>query len=191
MLVELNLLLKPRLFIMDGIIAMEGNGPRSGTPVKMNCIIVSSDPVAIDSTFCRMINIDPATVPTNKYGKMYGLGTYDLENIEYVGDPIEDFMNPYFKIDRKPVSNDLFKSIMPAFVRNQLFPKPMIDPEKCVKCGICVSACPVEGKALNFKDSDTNPGTKDKTQPPVYDYDKCIRCYCCQEMCPHHAIHVK
>ncbi|MCL2412059.1 MAG: DUF362 domain-containing protein, partial [Treponema sp.] len=30
MLVDLNLLLKPRLHIMDGIIAMEGNGPMSG-----------------------------------------------------------------------------------------------------------------------------------------------------------------
>ena len=30
MLVDLNTLIKPRLYIMDGIVAMEGNGPRSG-----------------------------------------------------------------------------------------------------------------------------------------------------------------
>jgi uncharacterized protein (DUF362 family) len=30
MLVDLNTLIKPRLYVMDGIIAMEGNGPRSG-----------------------------------------------------------------------------------------------------------------------------------------------------------------
>jgi uncharacterized protein (DUF362 family) len=37
MLVDLNLLLKPRLYIMDGIIAMEGNGPRNGTPRPCTC----------------------------------------------------------------------------------------------------------------------------------------------------------
>lgn len=34
MLVDLNILLKPRLYIMDGIIAMEGNGPRGGGTQK-------------------------------------------------------------------------------------------------------------------------------------------------------------
>jgi ferredoxin len=69
----------------------------------------------------------------------------------------------------------------PKFIKNQLYKRPEIDPNKCIKCGICVDSCPVEGKALNFKDND-------KTKPPVYNYSKCIRCYCCQEMCPKKAI---
>jgi len=32
MLVVLNLYIRPRLYVMDGICAMEGNGPRGGTP---------------------------------------------------------------------------------------------------------------------------------------------------------------
>jgi uncharacterized protein (DUF362 family)/NAD-dependent dihydropyrimidine dehydrogenase PreA subunit len=184
MLIDLNLLIKARLFIMDGICAMEGNGPRGGKPVKMNCIIMSSDPVAIDSAFCRMINLDPVLVPTIKYGRIAGLGTYLPEELEYVGDPIESFINKRFDVTRKPVSNDLIKSIMPVFFRNMIYQKPIIDPKKCIKCGICVKACPVEGKALHFKDN-----KKDK--PPVYNYNKCIRCYCCQEMCPQKAISVK
>ena len=36
MLVDLNQYVKPRLYIMDGIVAMEGNGPGSGDPVSMN-----------------------------------------------------------------------------------------------------------------------------------------------------------
>jgi len=184
MLVDLNMLLKPRLFIMDGIVAMEGNGPRGGTPINMNCIIISTDPIAVDSTFCRMIDLDPLTVPTIKYGKLAGLGTYLEEEIEYVGDPIESFINKKFDVERKPVSNDLLKSFMPRFIRNSIYHKPVIDPKKCIKCGICVEACPVEGKALHFVDNK-------RTAPPKYDYNKCIRCYCCQEMCPQKAISSK
>ena len=58
--------------------------------------------------------------------------------------------------------------------------KAHIDPDKCIKCSICVEHCPVPGKAVSFQNG--------KQNPPVYDYTKCIRCYCCQEMCPRSAI---
>lgn len=61
---------------------------------------------------------------------------------------------------------------------------PRIVAQKCIKCGICVDACPVEGKALQFNDGK-------RTSPPVYNYSKCIRCFCCQEMCPKKAIDVE
>jgi len=179
MLVDLNNLLKPRLFIMDGITAMEGNGPRGGTPVQMNCIILSTDPVAVDSTFCRMIGLDPEYVPTNTFGKKTGLGTYNPNEIEYVGDPADWFINKKFDVLRKHAAGNPFKSVMPAMMRNMLYKKPVIDPERCVKCGVCVNICPIEGKALSFND---------KKEPPVYNYSKCIRCYCCQELCPNKAI---
>ena len=62
--------------------------------------------------------------------------------------------------------------------------KPFIVKDVCQKCGICVEVCPLEEKALSFKNND-------KTNPPLYDYNKCIRCYCCQEMCPYKAIKTK
>ena len=61
--------------------------------------------------------------------------------------------------------------------------KPYIKKESCVRCGVCVESCPVDGKALRFKNG--------RNMAPVYDYKKCIRCFCCQEMCPHKAIDVK
>jgi len=183
MLIELNLFLKPRLYIMDAISAMEGNGPRGGTPVKMNCLIISSDPVAIDATFARMIDLNPLYVPTIKIGKSRGLGTYLEDEIELLGDPIESFINKDFNIVRKPVKNSSILSITPKFIKNMVRNRPQIDPAKCIKCGICVDTCPVNEKAINFKNND-------KSKPPVYNYNKCIRCYCCQEMCPKKAISI-
>ena len=73
---------------MDGIQAMEGNGPSGGTPVNMNIILLSADPVALDSVVCGLINVDPEKVPTIKYGKEFGRGTYLENEIEIVGDNI-------------------------------------------------------------------------------------------------------
>ena len=80
MLVDLNRCVNPRLYIMDGIVAMEGNGPGSGDPVSMNVILMSKDPVALDSVFCHLVNLSPELVPTNYHGEKMGLGTWkDVE----------------------------------------------------------------------------------------------------------------
>src|SRR5699024_4117975 len=82
MLIDLNQLLKPRLYLMDGIVAMEGNGPTSGDPVKMGVMLLSADPIALDAVFCRLVDLDPQMVPTNVHGMQYGLGTWKTEEIE-------------------------------------------------------------------------------------------------------------
>ncbi|MFA5527467.1 MAG: DUF362 domain-containing protein [Peptostreptococcales bacterium] len=183
MLVDLNLYLKPRLYIMDGIIAMEGNGPKSGTPIPMNCILMSKDPVALDSVFCRLIDLNPEFIPTITFGEQYGLGRWRDEDIDILGEDIRGLINKNFHVLRKPVITENFNFASKA--RHIALRKPIIENEKCIGCGVCVDVCPVEGKALNFTKQDK------KRQPPQYDYKKCIRCYCCQEMCPEGAIRVK
>jgi len=184
MLVDLNILLKPKLFIMDGVMAMEGNGPTSGNPSKMNTLLISNDPVALDATFCRMIDLNPEYVPSIVYGKEYGLGTWYENEIELLGEPLEAFVNKNFDVLRAPVKSESARAHgFTKIFRNLFLRKPVIDDKKCVKCDICVDACPLEEKALTFKG--------DKGEPPVYNYSKCIRCYCCQEMCPQKAISVK
>ena len=100
MLVDLNLLLKPRLYIMDGIIAMQGNGPRSGTPRPMQVLLFSTDPVALDATVCRMIDLDPKMVLPLVHGEAFGLGS--ARDIEYLGEPLESFIQPDFDVNRSP-----------------------------------------------------------------------------------------
>jgi len=185
MLVALNLLLKPRLYIVDGIMAMEGNGPRSGNPVKMNVLLFSRDPIALDATICRMIDLKPDYVPTMKPGREWGLGTDKSEEIEIVGDPLTSFINTGFKAARRPPARVQWVGSI-SFLFNLFGSRPVIWEEKCVCCGVCIEVCPVKPKALNWRAVD-----KQELQPPVFDYSKCIRCYCCQEMCPEKAIRVK
>ncbi len=180
MLVDLNNYLNVDFHIMDGIVAMEGNGPRNGTPTKMNVLLMSKDPVAIDTIFCKMIDLNPMIIPTITYGKKYGLGDYD--NIEIIGDDIKSFVNPKFNIDRDTIKKTEGNKL--KLMRKYIIRRPIINEEICKKCGICIDVCPVEGKAVNWLNGD-------KSRPPVYDYDKCIRCYCCQEMCPYHVIDTK
>ena len=63
---------------------MEGNGPGSGDPVAMNLILMSTDPVALDSVFARLVYLKPEMVPTNYHGEKMGLGNCREENIEVV-----------------------------------------------------------------------------------------------------------
>jgi len=183
MLVDLNSYVKPRLYIMDGIMAMEGNGPRGGTPRSMNVLLFSTDPIALDATACRMIDLNPLFVPTTLIGAETGAGVYMEEDIELVGDALKDFVCMDFIVERSPVKT-IKKGRMIQFMNNRLVAKPYIVDEKCNQCGTCVQSCPVEGKAVNWLNGD-------KTKPPVYDYSICIKCYCCQEMCPESAIILK
>lgn len=184
MIGDLNRLIKPRLHIMDGILAMEGNGPQSGNPVWMNKILVSADPVALDSVFCRLIHLDPETVPTNMFAASYGVGTMtDIEiltedGVMTVDEAVAKWGNPDYDVVRKDKLVGLFKLM--ELAEPLLARKPYVIKGKCVGCGICIEACPLEPKAIFIKNG-----------KPKYDHKKCIKCYCCQEMCPKQAIDVK
>ena len=183
MLIDLNSYVHSRLYIMDGIMAMEGNGPRGGTPRKMNAILFSTDPIALDATVCRMMNLDPEIVLTNKMGMEMGAGNYLENEIEILGDPLESFIALDFDVNREPIKPFKQRSGM-NIVKNALVPRPYINTDKCVKCGVCVNMCPVNPKAVNWHDGNKN-------NAPTYKYERCIRCYCCQELCPESAIHLK
>jgi Pyruvate/2-oxoacid:ferredoxin oxidoreductase delta subunit len=182
MLVDLNTLIKPRLYVMDGIVAMEGNGPRSGKLKRLNVLLLSSDPIALDATACRIAHVDPEVVPTSKPGEKAGLGTYRAENIEIMGAALESFVDISFEIKRRPPMSRSGGRIR-VFLKNRITQRPVIDNAKCTCCGTCVTMCPVQPKAVNWYN-------EDKSSPPRHNYSRCIRCYCCQEICPEGAIHL-
>jgi uncharacterized protein (DUF362 family)/ferredoxin len=184
MLVDINTCIRPRLYVMDGIEAMEGNGPRNGKPRKMNVILLSADPIALDATACRMVNLDPEVVPTSKPGEKSGLGTYHAENIELAGDPLESFFTPDFDIVRTAPMSSVGSTRLRTFIKNQINDRLVIDYKKCNKCGTCVKMCPLDPRAVDWEN-----GAREKR--PVYHHDRCIRCFCCQELCPEGAISVR
>ena len=184
MLADLNRYVKPRLHIMDGIVAMEGNGPSSGTPRAMNVLLFSADPVAMDAVFCALIDVDPVTVPTCVSAQAAGVGTMRAEEIRILtpdgeltcAEAAEKYGQPDFQVTRDKLNKSLMTKMVPLLPILQLRPK--VDKKKCIACGICQEACPVPEKAVH-----SGNGKKAR-----YDYKKCIRCYCCQEMCPAKAI---
>ncbi len=188
MMADLNCMLRPRLHIMDGIVAMEGNGPQSGTPRQMNVLLASDDPVALDTVFCALVYLDPKLVPTNVRCHERGVGCADPSGIEIVCEDgvytVEQVQKKYGKADfdvhrgEERGGNIKYLRFLDPFLKKKL----KVDPRLCVGCGICINSCPVEGRALNFPE-------KGK-RVPRYDRDKCIRCYCCQEMCPQKAIYL-
>jgi uncharacterized protein (DUF362 family) len=54
--------IRPHFVIADGIVAMSGDGPLNGFPIKMQTILLADDPVAADSTIMRLMGLEPAHV---------------------------------------------------------------------------------------------------------------------------------
>lgn len=178
MLCDLNRCVGVRLFIMDGVVAMEGNGPASGTPKAMNVILLSADPVALDSVFAKLVYLDPHNVPTCVSGAKVGLGTMDYNQIAILTPDGE--ISAESAAEKYGDTSFVVKRDKPVFPgKTEYSDHPVVNLDECIACGICQKACPVEGKAVH-----SGQGNK-----ASYDYEKCIRCYCCQEMCPVGAIH--
>ena len=168
---------------MDGVVAMEGNGPRGGNTVKMNTLLFSTDPVALDMVFCKLIDLKPEFVPTLISFSDNSL-IVNYKDIEIVGENITDLINPRFNVKRKKFERYASSGNFPGFLKNIISPKPVINYDICKNCGKCVLQCPTEPKSVDWQD-------KGDFAYPVYNYKTCIRCYCCQEICPHNSITIK
>ncbi len=79
--------LPPTLSVIDGFYGKSGKGPWSGTPVKMDTIIASTDPIAADATGARCIGIDPWTIDHVRWLHEAGMG--EIDDVEVVGDGID------------------------------------------------------------------------------------------------------
>jgi uncharacterized protein (DUF362 family) len=77
------------LVVVDGSMAMEGNGPSDGTLVKMDLIVAGADPVATDLVASSLMGFQPAEVPTFAWAHKAGLGPATLDEIEIRGEKLD------------------------------------------------------------------------------------------------------
>jgi uncharacterized protein (DUF362 family) len=87
-ILDLNAAARPDFAIIDGIVGMEGNGPIQGTPKPAGVLIFGDDPVAVDSTGCRVMGLKPEKVKhLARAGTL--LGNLEVAKIQEIGERVE------------------------------------------------------------------------------------------------------
>lgn len=187
-LLEIYSAVKPQANIIDGILAMEKDGPTGGATLPAGIMSASDDALALDWTICGIIDLGPEYTPMMKLAGDLKL----LPEIKTIGDAST-------RIEfKKPVTiQEYIPPRIQSFIMNWSIPKIRFDKAKCIRCGLCVRSCPVEAITLDQKPSIaphlTPPprGGRKKNEMPVIDTTRCIRCFCCHEVCPNNAVLLK
>ena len=182
-LLDLTGYVKPRLSLMDGILAMEGDGPgSSGTPRQVGLLLASANPLALDTAAGAIMNLPRKDNPVLLAAERRGLTPCRMEDVELIGGTVEELRMADYKFPASTKSNlmDFLGPLArPAerLCKKALSQTPRIDGAKCVGCGICAKSCPGQAIAM------TAPGKKARISQKA-----CIHCYCCHELCPQKAV---
>lgn len=101
-IVELNRIIRHSFAIVDGIVAMEGNGPIQGTPVPAGVVVMGRDVAAVDATCARLMKLDPLKIKyltdASALG-IDGLGAIEESSIEQRGEQVSTLARPFAVLD--------------------------------------------------------------------------------------------
>jgi len=173
-LLDIYAVVRPRLCVMDAVVAMEGDGPAHGDPRQVGLVIASSDPVAADAVACHLIGYKPRAIHILGQAEERGLGVAALDRIEVVGERLEacvvhDFVR----------ASNLLLELVPGWLAGLLGRAVRVDPEivqdECRRCGLCERSCPAHA-------------IREADEAYAIELARCIRCFCCHELCPHGAV---
>jgi len=170
----------PDLNIVDGILAMEGDGPTVGTPREVGKIIAGKDGIAVDAVCARLIGFaDPRGIKLIDLAEKKGLVNFDLNNFHWEGpvEVIEGFEHPSTYTANTPGKKSSFALSPAEYIQawGELGKiNPTCNEELCTRCGDCLPACPTGSILL---------------QPfPKINTETCMSCFCCVEACPEKAL---
>jgi uncharacterized protein (DUF362 family) len=97
-ILDLNATIRPHLSILDGVTAMEGDGPIMGQARHLGVLGMSRDLVALDATAARIIGLDPAKLRyLGEAGRF--LGNVTEQRIEQRGEPVSRFACTFDVVD--------------------------------------------------------------------------------------------
>lgn len=91
-------MVKPCFALVDAVIAMEGNGPLSGTARKAGYIVAGSDLAAVDATCARTMEFEPLNMLYMRLADRI-VGNVQSDKIKIVGSPIADVAQKFVLAD--------------------------------------------------------------------------------------------
>jgi uncharacterized protein (DUF362 family)/Pyruvate/2-oxoacid:ferredoxin oxidoreductase delta subunit len=169
LLVQICEAVGPMFTLVDGILALEGQGPgRGGTPRQLDLLVGGDSAHAVDKVLCLLLGVEPCRLPTCAAAD--ALGLLDGE-VSIHGDMVirNDLTFP------RMIPLTMGPKCLARFMRRFAIQKPVTDNRLCKLCGECWKYCPAKVISHHIK------GVR-------FDYGGCIRCYCCIEVCPHGAL---
>jgi uncharacterized protein (DUF362 family) len=97
-ILDINAAVRPDFAIVDGIVAMEGNGPIQGQSKNCGVLVVGDDPVAVDATCTRIMGLLPEKI--NYIARAATLlGHIQPGQIQQVGESIASVQTPFAVLD--------------------------------------------------------------------------------------------
>lgn len=173
---DINNAVKVGLHIMDGITAMQGEGPTAGEVYHAGKILFSTDPLALDTVAVSMLGMEIEDIPVLGAARRRQLGESTLDKIKIEGDYNSPPRLQGFKYPKKFRSTKQGNYGVLVKLIKFLKTRPRINTKLCKQCNMCVESCPVQ--AINRETKKIN-------------YDACIECMCCHELCLHKAVELR
>ena len=97
-ILDINATVGPRLAIADGIVGMEGDGPIMGRAKPLGCLVMGTNPAAVDATCARLMGLDPTRVSYLR-GASGWLGPILEEHVEQRGERIDALRTTFEVLD--------------------------------------------------------------------------------------------
>ena len=178
MLIDICEYINPVFSILDGIEAMEGDGPSGGDIRKLGLILTGDSPYDLDYIATKITGIEntPTIIESIKRGLLSVNDTFEIFGDDISEIEIEPFMLP--KSTHVNFMSGKVPKFVESFILDSVRPYPIINYERCISCGICAENCPAKVIVM-------------ETHKPIINTKDCIRCFCCHELCPIEAVGIK